>query len=206
MIQATNPAVNSAVIPQLSPGVSAGEHRGQVARRQTRHRSSSARRPAARSAGTASARPSRNVSRENAAAVMTVLKCSGGRSIGPAARSPRTSTATVPALTRNTNSDPPTTTTPRAARNAASTTGRDIKRGDDRRGQISPARATSAPRARRPTPARQGRSRRSSGIATSTLNSESATAWTTTTGQLAAAIERAAFQRVFQGVTHRRSC
>jgi hypothetical protein len=105
---------------------------------------------------------------------------------------PRTSTDTVPAFTRNTNSDAPMIITASAARNAASTSGRDVSDATivaARSRQPSDISATgSAPRttATRKSPP-------TSGTATSSLNSESAISWTMMTGQLAAAMRAPRF-------------
>jgi hypothetical protein len=112
---------------------------------------------------------------EKAAARATASKRSGGSSIGPAFCSPRTSTPTVPALMRNTNSEPPTIAEANDSRKAASTMGRDIsdptivaassRQSSDIRAPGS-APSTSATRRMPPT----------SGTASRILNSESATA------------------------------
>ena len=125
-------------------------------------------------------------SAENSTRAQITSKCSGGCSMGPASRSPRTSTATAPALTRKMNSDPPTTTTASEARKAVSTTGCESS-------DVMMVAAIS----------RHSRSRRSSGavpitsptrnsppitgVAISSLNSESAVAWISVTCQFAAA-------------------
>src|SRR5262245_20653826 len=93
---------------------------------------------------------------------------------------------TVPPFTRNTNSDPPTRTTPSDASQAASTAGRTSSvdaivvancRHSSDINSTGSAPTTSATRKAPPT----------SGAATRILNSESAVACTSATGQLAAA-------------------
>ncbi len=110
----------------------------------------------------------------------------GGRSIGPACRSPRARMPTVPPLTRNTNSEPPTRTTAREATQAARTVGRTSSveaivvancRHSSDINSTGSAPTTSATRKAPPI----------SGAATSSLNKESAVACTIATGQLAAA-------------------
>ena len=60
---------------------------------------------------------------EDGAAGLAAIKRNGGVSIAPAARSPATSTVSVPALTANISTEPPAATRPSAPRNAASATG-----------------------------------------------------------------------------------
>ena len=106
--------------------------------------------------------------------------------MAPACRSPLTTTDSVPALTRKTNRDAPTITIASDARKANSTIGLDLSapmivvarsRHSSEINPLGSAPTTSATRKMPPM----------SGIATSILNSESATAWTTITGQFAAA-------------------
>ena len=135
-------------------------------------------------------------SAEKRAARISVSMCSGGSSIASASRSLLTSTATVPAFTRKTNSEPPTPTTPTASRKAVSTTGCDnsaatvvaamSRHSSDMRATGSVPR-TSATRKMPPT----------MGMATTTLNTVSAIAWMSVTGQLAAAMRAPRFNTDF---------
>ena len=136
MIHETKHAVTSAVMPQ--PCASAGGDQYQKPETGCEVEAHQQQVPDARRSETGRWHPRMNASTENADASATTSGSSGGCSIGPASRSPRTSTLTAPPLTRKMKSDPPAITTPSAG---------DPRRQDDwlrqqrrgnRRRQISP--------------------------------------------------------------------
>jgi hypothetical protein len=127
-----------------------------------------------------------NNSIEKREALATTCRWSGGCSTATASRSARTSTPTVPPLIRNTNTDPPTTTTPSDSRNDTSTSGCD-RRAETIVAASSRESSDISERGSAPTTSAARKIPPTNGAAINSLNSESAADWMSATGQFAAA-------------------